>query len=454
MRLRVRFSLVILSLILLSQVFFSAAYYYIERRSEMGLMYQQAMQSVQLATAECHEAMVTGDWGTAREYFVALGMLPAVRHADCMDAGGRILAHSDPTRIGERNLDAFGVAEGVWQVSRSVRLPGRGAGLARIGYDAAELDAQVRGRLARTMLVLSQVGVFSMVLGLLAAFLVARAQTRPIEELAAATAELSAGHLDFRLPEDARRDELGLLRLKFNEMAHRLGELDKMKRRLVESLTHDLKNPLAGIKASLQMMLDRNAGPLTAAQKKYMESSLESADRLWDTIDGILDAMRLQAGPFPIQLEDAEVEALVRPAAAGLEPKAERCGVKLKTSVPKGLPRVKADCELVQRVLGNLLANALKFTPSGGTVTLRAEKDGGTVRFEVRDTGAGIPAEELSRIFEPFYQVSETGSLAREHGSGLGLSICERIVREHGGRIWAESEFGKGSAFFFTLPAA
>ena len=114
---------------------------------------------------------------------------------------------------------------------------------------------------------------------------------------------------------------------------------------------------------------------------------------------------------------------------------------------------LRGDPGRLRQVLSNLVANAIKFTPAGGSVTVRAEKDGGFVRFEVRDTGAGIPADKLDRVFESFYQVSETGDMARERGSGLGLTICERIVREHGGRIWAESALGKGAAFFFTLPA-
>jgi len=454
MRLRVRFSLVILGLILLTQAFFSAVYFYLERRSEMGLLYYQAMQNVQLAVSECHEAQLTGDWSAAREFLMALGMRPAVRFADCLDADRRVLAHSDPTRIGGKAAVAVGATEGVWEVSQSIRIPGRPPGIARIGYDAAALEAQVNERLARSLWIMAQVGSITLLLGLAAAILAARSQTRPIEALAAATREISAGNLDYRLPDDARRDELGLLRVRFNEMAQRLGELDKMKKALVESFTHDLKTPLAGIKACLEMLLARDAGSLSDSQKKYLESSLACATRLWDYIDSILDVMRLQTGQFPMRIEPTEIGGIVGPVLAGQEPKAERCSIALKADIPEGLPPVKADPGLIHRALGNLVANAMNFTPAGGSVTVRAEKDGAFVRFEVSDTGAGIPADKLERVFESFYQVSETEPLARERGSGLGLTICERIVREHGGRIWAESELGKGARFFFTLPAA
>ncbi|MBI5243261.1 MAG: HAMP domain-containing histidine kinase [Elusimicrobia bacterium] len=453
MRLWVRFSLAILGLILLSQAFFTGVYFYMERRSEVTGMYRQAMQSVQLAMSVCHEAMVTGNWDAAQEHFQYFSMSPAVRYADCLDADRSVLAHSDPAKIGSKAPEASGAAEGIWEMSHAIRVPGRGAGLARIGYDAATLEAQMNERLARTLWIMTHVSWITMLLGLLVAVLVARAQIRPIEALAAATREISAGNLDYRLPDDARRDELGALRVKFNEMAERLQELDKVKRRIVESFTHDLKTPLAGIKASIEMMLQRGIGPLTETQKKYMESSLDSAVRLWDYIDSILDAMRLQTGEFPMRIEPTAVSEIVNPVVAGQEPKAKECGIRLKALIPKSLSPVKADSELAHRALGNLVANALKFTPAGGSVTIRAEQDGAFVRFEVRDTGAGIPADELDRIFETFYQVGETETLARERGSGLGLAICERIVRGHGGRIWAESELGKGASFFFTLPA-
>jgi signal transduction histidine kinase len=193
---------------------------------------------------------------------------------------------------------------------------------------------------------------------------------------------------------------------------------------------------------------------LTDKQRKYLKSSLECSLRLWSYIDNMLDVMKLQAGKYPVRISPTRICEIAKSVVADQKVKAKECRVTLKNDMPKDLPRVAADFELIHRVLDNLVSNALKFTSPKGRIEISARVDGGFVRVEVKDTGAGIPKEKLEKIFEDFFQVDETREQSKERGTGLGLAICARIVREHGGRIWAESRLGEGTRFYFTLPAA
>ncbi len=447
--------MVILGLMLLGQVFYSGAYYYLERKTELVEMYQEVRYTVRLAATVCREAALTDDWNIPVDHFKRLKRDPAVIYADCLDREGRALVHSDPTRIGLlQDSGASRKAGGAWEVSHSVRVRGRKFGVARIGYDAQVLHDQIRYRLLRTLWLMARVAAVTLLFGLLAAILVARTLTRPIEAIVDAAHAISSGNLGYRLKVRGRRDELGTLGRRFNQMAKKLEELDKMKEQVVASLAHDLKNPLASIKGCTEEMLMEDAGPLTAKQKKYMESSLDCSLRLWSYIDNILDTMKLQSGQYPIRIEPMAVEGVVGSVLEDQQPKAKGCGVRLQSELPEGLPRVKADYELIHRVLDNLVSNALKFTPPKGEITVRAARDRSFVRFEVEDTGAGIPPKNIDKVFKDFYQVDETRAQSREWGKGMGLAICQRIVREHRGRIWVESEPGRGAAFFFTLPVA
>lgn len=455
MSLRLRFSLIILGLMLLVQVFFGGAYYYLERKAELSAMYQEVHYTVRLAASVCREAALTDDWSIPVDHFVRLKRDPAVIYADCIDRKGRALVHSDPARIGRtQDHAAPRDEEAAWVVSHSIRIRGSKYGVARIGYDAEVLHDQIRYRLIRTLWLMARVSAVTLLFGLMAAFLVARTLTRPIEAIVDATHAISSGNLRYRLKVSGRRDELGTLGRRFNQMAKKLGELDKMKEQVVRSLAHDLKNPLASIKGCAEEMLTEDAGPLTPKQKKYMESSLDCSLRLWGYIDNILDTMKLQSGQYPIKIRPIEVAVVVDSVLEDQQPKAKGCGVRLKSEVPEGLPRVKADYELIHRVLDNLVSNALKFTPPKGEITVRAVLDHSFVRFEVEDTGAGIPDKNIDKVFKDFFQVDETRAQSRERGKGMGLAICQRIVTEHRGRIWVESKLGTGAAFFFTLPVA
>jgi two-component system phosphate regulon sensor histidine kinase PhoR len=158
-------------------------------------------------------------------------------------------------------------------------------------------------------------------------------------------------------------------------------------------------------------------------------------------------------GRESLNLEPLSLAEVARTSLAGIKPYAEEAGIEIVEEIPEGLPLVSGDRYRLYQVFDNLLSNAVKFSPDGGKVTVHIRDDGTYLRVEVSDTGIGIPKDKLERIFERFYQVDN--SLARRfEGMGLGLSITKQIVEAHGGEIWAESEVGRGSTFFFTLPRA
>jgi two-component system phosphate regulon sensor histidine kinase PhoR len=168
-------------------------------------------------------------------------------------------------------------------------------------------------------------------------------------------------------------------------------------------------------------------------------------------VQELLELSRIESGKVPLQLISVSPQELLNHAAERLRLQAERAGLELSVQVSGDLPCVLADPTRLDQVIVNLLHNAIKFTPPGGKILLSANPDDGMVIFSVADTGVGIPAEALSRIFERFYKTDRARSGG---GTGLGLSIARHLVEAHGGRIWAESREGEGSTFYFSVPVA
>ena len=168
-------------------------------------------------------------------------------------------------------------------------------------------------------------------------------------------------------------------------------------------------------------------------------------------VDDLLDISRIERGTFELELGPVAMRPLILHAAGEMQFAALEKGIRLETSLPEGLEPVRGDPNRLEQVVVNLLDNAIKFTPDGGVVTVRATVVGREIVVEVEDTGSGIPAESLDKLFTRFYQV-DASTTRRSGGTGLGLSISQQIVEAHGGRIWVESEQGRGSTFGFTVP--
>lgn len=237
-------------------------------------------------------------------------------------------------------------------------------------------------------------------------------------------------------------------------------ELERTKADFMAMLVHDLRSPLAGIKDVIEFFreLEKTGGDLTPDHFNLLAASQESAERMLQLINNLLDLSKFEAGSITLNKEPLSVRNIVGKAAKQMEFQFRQRNITVRTDVAENLPEVTADASKISQVLMNLLSNALKFSGTGGTVTIAAtaahEPDGAgrqeVVAIAVSDTGMGIPQEEIPGIFQRYKQAS-TARRVRQKGTGLGLAICKLIVEAHGGRIGVTSEPGK-TTFRFTLP--
>lgn len=229
-----------------------------------------------------------------------------------------------------------------------------------------------------------------------------------------------------------------------------LRQAETMRRDFAANVSHELRTPLAAIKAIVET-LENGALDDPPAARDFLSRLHGEADALTELVRELLELARVESGRSRVRPEPVDLEPLLRSAVERLSPLAQRAGVDLGLDVPEGLPRAFADGERVGQVVANLLHNAVKFTPPGGRVTVRAQERSDELAISVVDTGVGIPPDHLERVFERFYKSdpSRSGS-----GTGLGLAIAKHLVQAHGGRIWAESDGSGGSTFTFTLPLA
>lgn len=232
-----------------------------------------------------------------------------------------------------------------------------------------------------------------------------------------------------------------------------LSVLDKMKSDFIAIASHELRTPLSIIKGYADAFQFGELGELSAFQMDKVKIMNARADQMTKIINDLLDVTRLEEGRLVGEKWPAPVEGLITNAVSEYRGRAAQCGQELRSSVEKNLPPVSVDVWRVHQVMENLIGNAIKFTPEGGSieVTARSSEDPGMVEIAVSDTGPGIPAKEREKLFTMFYQ-AETDSSRSAGGLGLGLVISKGIVEGHGGRIWVESETGRGSSFRFTLP--
>jgi two-component system phosphate regulon sensor histidine kinase PhoR len=228
----------------------------------------------------------------------------------------------------------------------------------------------------------------------------------------------------------------------------RIRRLETVRRDFISNISHELRTPLAGLKALVDT-LRGGAIKDPPAAKRFLKRMDTEVDALTQMVEELLELSRIESGQVPLRLAPAAVAEVVIPPADRLRPQAERAGVVLAIQLPDDVPRVLADVDRARQVVSNLVHNAVKFTPPGGTITVAARPAGDEVTIFVQDTGVGIPADDLARIFERFYKADRARSGG---GTGLGLAIAKHVVQGHGGRIWAESVEGEGSTFYFTLP--
>ncbi len=305
---------------------------------------------------------------------------------------------------------------------------------AREMYD----DSVTRVVIAATVVaVLASVGL---------AIVLAQMLAKPLAEIGAAARRIADGDYAARVPR-AGPEEVASLADSFNQMAASLERQEEMRRDFIANAAHELRTPLTNLQGYLEALRD---GVITADRATY-ESLHEEADRLV-RLSRSLDALAEgDAGASPPHLVDLDLAIAVRTAMDLAAPSAERAGLHLDAEMPAALP-ARADPDRLAQVLANLLTNAVHYTPPGGAITVRAERRPGDVLVSVLNTGDGIPAEDLARVFERFYRVEKSRDRARG-GAGIGLAIVKQLVESFGGRVGAESRNGL-TRFWFSVPAS
>ncbi|MGC4046712.1 MAG: ATP-binding protein [Armatimonas sp.] len=236
--------------------------------------------------------------------------------------------------------------------------------------------------------------------------------------------------------------------------ATRETQVDRMKSEFVSTVSHELRTPLTAIQGYVDLILEGKPGPLTATQREFLNMMQSSSQRLTALITDILDISRIEAGKIEIREDDVTYTPLVELIVKMLQGEAQARGVSLTSEIAPGpYPPVRGDTERLQQVLTNLISNGIKYTPSGGSIKVTVRLQDSYVATCVADTGIGIPMEDRERVFEKFYR-ADNSTTRSAGGTGLGLSISKAIVERLGGSIWVESEPGKGSRFWFTLPVS
>ncbi|MEO0249460.1 MAG: ATP-binding protein, partial [candidate division WOR-3 bacterium] len=235
-------------------------------------------------------------------------------------------------------------------------------------------------------------------------------------------------------------------------------ELDHMKSELLSQISHDLRTPLAVIKNAVGLVVAQKAGPLAEDQMKFLSLANRNTDRLSGMVERLLDLDKIRRGRLELSLESVNISSTIDLVLTSLQPMAEQKRISLQKEMALELPNVYGDAGKIEQILNNLVHNAIKFTPERGTVvvgaclfTLEEQPEKTWVKMYVRDSGIGIAESERETIFERFYRAGP--STLRDQGMGLGLAIAKQLVEAHGGKIWVESELGRGSCFYFTLPA-
>jgi signal transduction histidine kinase len=236
-----------------------------------------------------------------------------------------------------------------------------------------------------------------------------------------------------------------------NEALTRLSELSQMKANFISNISHELRTPLTHVKGYLELLVTESLGDISEDQRHALQVSQRAAGKLEKLIEDLIMFSLSSRGEMSMKLEKADLGRVISLAVKSAEGRAEERGVQVTISAPDDLPPVQADSGKIGWVLGQLLDNAIKFTPSGGSVQVTARADGNNlVQVSVIDTGIGIPPARLSEIFEPFHQL-DGSSTRRYGGTGLGLSLVRQIIEAHGSMLDIQSEEGKGSTFKFPL---
>jgi two-component system sensor histidine kinase BaeS len=384
-----------------------------------------------------------------------------------LDGQGRVLASSDPADAQIQGqvaaLPGLDGALGGQAQSRTVYSRNARADVADVLYPVAGVDGAVEGvvrltdqfgsvygRFLQLRSLIAEVVAVALLLGAAAGLILAINLERPLHRLSDAVQQLSHGGLAAPLAEQGPREIRQIYR-ELNTLSDRLEKLEEVRRYLLANLVHELGRPLGALRAATRALLDGAAEDPEARQELLagMDAEVRRLQALMENLDEFHDQV---LGTLKLNRSRLALQEWLPQALSPWRPAALRAGLRWETSLPAALPAVEADPDRLAQALGNLVSNAIKYTPAGGLVRVEAGSAGEQVWIRVRDTGPGMAAEEQERVFEPFYRARPARQAPQ--GMGLGLTIARDLVVAHGGRLEIESAPGAGSAFTIRLPAA
>ena len=472
MKLRTRFVLftVFLTSLIIAGISYATLYF-------LKALVLQEIETSQISVAQnlrkvCEESLITKDDILAYNYVSSLqktvkgisfavfvdtqrGLMIGKNDAfmEAMISTAAVLRSAADPNPSPRETYPLNNGKKVLTYSAPVLLHGQHIGTAYLGFFEEKVEQNIQESIDRIKTIIMYVAGGAFLIGTVIALLFAFQLTGPIKKLAEGAQAIGEGNLDTQINID-RKDEIGLLAREFNIMAVKLRELDQLKDAFVSSVSHELRSPLTAISGYVELLTLKPVNELNPEKaKKALEIIQESTTRLTQFVNDILDVAKIKAGKMEIHKTPFDVRATCDSVFGLFQPLFTKKQINAVPQFQEGLPVIPADGEKVRQVITNLLSNAYKFTPEGGKIILAAVKTGDSVRVSVQDNGIGIPKEHQHLIFGKFQQVpGAKQKAAGPKGTGLGLAIAKGIVEAHGGKIWFESDAGKGTTFFFTLP--
>jgi signal transduction histidine kinase len=441
-RLLAAFGLVIIIII-------GAAFFFANRaaRAEIGRITEQ----IELSQVRNMEGLLTTyyfrnkSWEGIQPYVVELSDIYG-RRIILTDSNDTVVADSDDELIGT----TYDTGPGTH--SRRMMPPWAGGSIGNLHVDPTEPSEVNKAAMQVAFNSIGRFflwgGLIAVVVALILTFVLSRRILSPVKALTNAARKLGKGDFSQRVDVDDR-GEVGELAESFNTMADDLERNEQLRRNMVADVAHELRTPLSNLNGYLEAIRDGVVKPDAATIRSLSEEGVT----LSQLVSELQELSLADAGELKLTYQPEDITTLIEEAVTAARTQAKAKKIKLSTAFTADLPKVNIDAYRIRQVLNNLLANAIAHTGRQGSITVRAQRKADEAIISMTDTGEGISAADLPNIFERFYRVDK--SRARSTGgSGLGLTIAKRLVEAHGGRIWAESEPGKGSTFSFTLPVA
>lgn len=494
MRLRTKFSVFSTLLVALVGIGITGVLYWNEKERLHQDFQNERFLLVRSLVRVSHDAIVANDDIFLARYLKELkATVPEIVWAGVHHAG-EVVAHTESKWIGKTPTDSetlqaissnelveLSYLQGsvpILEVCSPIKAGELRIGTARVAFSQKAIQERFNSSFRKHTRRIFQIALIAIILGVAASVLLAQTMTARLGKLVSGARTIATGKFNEQIFVKGS-DEIKELATEFNLMANRLDKLysqvreqtemlsranleliklDSIKKNFFSLVSHELRGPLTTIKGYLTMLLDSAGMEGWKKQERQIQIVSEETNRMIKMVNDFLDLARIETGMLKIEKKEMHPKMLTEYVVERMEPEAQACGVKLTCQIEENLPTFLGDSDRLAQVLINLLTNALKFTPAGGTILLTAKKiergrraeDVEQIRFTVEDTGKGIAKEYLERIFERYAQIE--GKESRK-GLGLGLAFCREVVHLHGGKIWAESDgLGKGATFIILLP--